>query len=171
MSEHDPAVSQDDRETWTLTQIGAFIFWFSQIESALRHALAEALRLDWELYDAVTASYDFRTLCDVTSAAARFRHANDPTTVTAIEKVISRWKRMNDTRVRIAHGTWQPSSASGFSARHMSRQNLKVQELFDEPQKLTAAVQECQRLSQDMIFFPGGSLDQSVRAQGWKRPE
>jgi hypothetical protein len=135
------------------------VFWFSQLEGALRLSLANALELPGALHEAVTASYDFRTLCDVTLAACRFRHAGDRTKVAAIETLIPRCKAINDIRVRIVHGTWQPASAAGLSARHMSRQTLRVNELFNDPQELKEAVQKCLRLSQEVIFFealPGG---------------
>ena len=151
----EAAKAQSEREAATLAQIGGFVFWFSQIEGALRFALAGALNLPEELYDAVTASYDFRTLCAVTLAACRFRDAGDPTKIAAIEKLISRCKKMNDTRVHIVHGIWQPSSTAGFSAKHMSRQSLTVHELYNDPRAISQAVQECRKLSQDAleVFF------------------
>jgi len=48
--------------------IGEFIYEYSQLEFAIRIALAEALPLgeEWEVFDAVTSPYDFTTLCRVT---------------------------------------------------------------------------------------------------------
>jgi hypothetical protein len=146
------AAEQNELEEQALKNVGAFVFWFSQAELGLRHVLADALDLPFELYDAVTASYDFRTLCDVTFAVWRFRLAGDPTALVAIEKLISRCKEMNDTRVRIVHGTWRPSSA-GLSARHMSRQKLTVSELFNDPTELQLAGEKCRRLAGEVFSF------------------
>lgn len=148
-------------EEFTFRKIGEFILWFSQLELALRIALSDALALPHELFDAVTASYDFRTLCDVTLAACQFRCLDEATRKTMAD-LISRAKQMNDTRVRIVHATWMPGK-SGLNAAHMSRQSLKVGYYFDEQADLQAAVDRCSRVAQDAIWFPGGSLEASVK--------
>ena len=161
MSSKNNKESQRDHEESTFIKIGEFIFWFSQLELALRGALSDALRLPHELFDTVTASYDFRTLCDVTLAACQFR-CQDETTGKAMVDVINRAKQVNDTRVRIAHGTWMPSSSGGLNAMHMSRQSLKSRYFFDSPGELQKAVDQCIRVAQDAIWVAGGSLDASI---------
>src|SRR5215471_16650881 len=71
MPRSDAAKAQSELEERMLVQIGAFVFSFSQVEGALRSALAEALSVPGELYDAVTASYDFRTLCNARKKVAQ----------------------------------------------------------------------------------------------------
>jgi hypothetical protein len=106
--------------------------------------------------ETIAASYDFRTLCGVTLAAWKF-HCPDPTTIQEIEKLISRCLAMNDTRVRIAHGTWY-SNRSGLEALYMSRQSLQSRCHFRDPREIKDAVWSSMRLAGDVTFFPGGSL-------------
>jgi hypothetical protein len=145
----------DDRTDWTYRQIGEFVFWFSQAEVALRFVLADALSLESELIDPVTASYDFVKLCEVASVAHRSQ-CDDPEEIKNLESLIKRSKALNDTRVRIVHGLWSPSPRGPY-LRHMSRNSLKVQQHFSDPRALADEVQKCRRLASDLMFFPDGA--------------
>jgi hypothetical protein len=152
--EDDPLLLPDDPQgKWMFERIGEFMCFFSQLEFVLRQALSFGLGLPKELFEPVTASYDFRALCDVTLAVCRVRWP-EPATVAEFEKLIKRCKRINDdVRVRIAHGTWDTHEVDGdwrWSARHMSRQSLIVRPYFENPRDIAQAVKECHRLFVDV---------------------
>jgi hypothetical protein len=144
----------NNQELLVLQQIGAFVFWFSQLELALRTNLADALHLPAPLYDAVTASYDFRTLCAVTREVTIFRAGDDKQTTAAIEQLINKCLTLNDLRVKIAHGTWMPGTPAP-TAMHMSRQTLQSRHIFEDPQELLDAVISCRNLCQEAFYFQG----------------
>jgi hypothetical protein len=130
-------------------KIGEFIFWFSQVELVVREVLSEILYLPPEVVfvGPITASYDFRVLCDVTVAACRSR-CTDPGAVADFQKLISACKKLNDDRVRIVHGTWvtRPPWAEDKGramAIHMSQQSLKTAIHFTKPHALAELVHKC----------------------------
>jgi hypothetical protein len=128
MSEPIPT-DYDELDRWTFQKIGEFIVWFSRLEFALRRTLAEALDLHRDLFDAVTSSYDFRNLCEVTRAACKVTRSER---MDEINDLIDRCIRINDDRVKIAHGTWSTT----YGALHMSRQKgLKVRLHFTDPSR------------------------------------
>jgi hypothetical protein len=154
----------NNQELLAFQQIGAFMFWFSQLELALRLELSDALKLPAPLYDVVTASYDFRTLCAVTREVTTFRAGDNKRTADAIQRLIRKCLTLNDLRVKIAHGTWMPGTPAP-TAMHMSRQTLQSHHIFEDPQELIDAVISCRNLCQEAISFPGGSMERD--AQKW----
>jgi hypothetical protein len=81
--------------------IGHFIFEFSQLEFTIRAVLSSALKLPDGYFDIVTSGYDFAMLCNVTRAVAlKQRPDHEP----AIEKLFNDCLKLNDERVRVAHG-------------------------------------------------------------------
>jgi len=106
----DPTVVPDVTKHM-FPKIGEFIYFFSQIELALRDILANAIDLPDGLLYPVTASYDFDKLCNVALAAFRKRCTHPPT-VARFEHLISDCKNVvNHDRNRIVHGTWWPRVA------------------------------------------------------------
>jgi hypothetical protein len=157
-AEDDLPADAEDAEAWTFHKIGEFVFWFSQAEVALRFAVSDALGLPPELIDPVTASYDFRTLCSVARVVC-CSQCDDPAEKAQIGELIKRCLEVNDTRVRIVHGTWNPNQDGGApQAFHMSRQSMKVTHYFSDHHEIADAVKKCKRLAGDLIFFPGGAV-------------
>jgi hypothetical protein len=87
-------------------KIGEFIFWFSQLEFTIKARLSSALQLPDELFDPITASYDFAMLCTVTAAVLARKF---PDGKREIDTVLNKCRALNDDRVRIAHGMWTQS--------------------------------------------------------------
>ncbi|TQF31963.1 hypothetical protein [Bradyrhizobium sp. UNPA324] len=113
--------------------IGEFIFEFSQLEFTIRHLLASALDLKGDKsFDTVVSPYDFRTLCDVTSSFVRGLEDCDDNLAKHVKKTFDDCKKINDDRVRVAHGTW----TLGGGARHVSRQTLEASQYFIKPVEL-----------------------------------
>jgi hypothetical protein len=50
-----------------------------------------------------------------------------------IEKLFKRCRGLNDHRVRIAHGLWMDDAHRGLIARHLSRQSLKPEFYYEDP--------------------------------------
>jgi hypothetical protein len=155
MSELIPT-DPDELEPWIYQKIGEFTVWFSRLEFNLRVALAQAVGLHESLFDAVIGSYDFQRLCEVTRAVCMVTR---PDQMNRVNDLIGRCLHINNPiRQRIAHGTW---SLPERGTTHMSRQKgLKVGQYFTEPRELALAVEDCRKLSSEVVFFPGGPLDQ-----------
>jgi hypothetical protein len=83
-------------------KIGEFTVLFSQVEQGLRMTLGELLNLHENpaLCYAVTASYDFAKLCEVTREASRHMR-NDR--MDEIDDLINRCLCINTIRVKLAH--------------------------------------------------------------------
>jgi len=133
--------------------IGQFIYQFSQLQFSIRHVLHARLGLSAEYFDIVTGPYDFVMLCNVTEKASIVRY---PAKEADIEKVFKECRKLNDSRVLVAHAMWTDDS-DGLSARSFSRTSLKTQThqfKRDELERLSAKAQE---LMQRVIGFQGKS--------------
>lgn len=117
--------------------IGKFVYQFSQLEFSIRHLLSDLLELQATQFYIVTASYDFATLCRVTSAF--IQTLMEPTEVKAkeVEETFKRCLRVNDARVRLVHGTWDSGGA-----HHVSRQSLKPGAYFADVKEITDITEE-----------------------------
>lgn len=117
--------------------IGKFVHQFSQLEFSIRHLLSDLLELTADQFYIVTASYDFATLCRVTSAF--IQTLMEPTEPKAKEsmEIFNRCLRVNDARVRLVHGTWDDKGA-----RHVSRQTLKPTAYFVDVKEITSLTEE-----------------------------
>jgi hypothetical protein len=100
----------------TYRSIGLFMFEFSQVEYSLRKAVGEELALKSEHADAVTSTFDVGVLCNL--AMMLFGDRGD------MKKLINRFRELNNTRQRVAHGLWVPADDGGF-VHHIARTNLK----------------------------------------------
>jgi hypothetical protein len=149
--------------------IGEFIYEYSQLEFAIRIALAEALPLgeEWEVFDAVTSPYDFTTLCRVTRTVLEInlgppdqdeqKREAQKAKKEEIERIFKACMAMNNDRVRIAHGTW----GIWTGARNVSRETLKAKWHFEEPEKIVEKAREIGELIDSVLrFVPsrGGQL-------------
>jgi len=130
--------------------IGEFTFQFSQLEFTIRAVLGGALQLTESQFDAVTAPYDFRVLCEVTSQIVQQAEADLDGLHDRIRKTFKECVSLNDDRVRIAHGTWTVGPGS-HSARHVSRGKLTAAIYFEKPGSIAALAAEAQRLMGTII--------------------
>lgn len=129
--------------------IGHFIFEFSQLEFTIRAVLSSALKLPDGYFDIVTSGYDFAMLCNVTRAVAlKQRPDHEP----AIEKLFNDCLKLNDERVRVAHGMWT-FGGEGVVARHVGRRNLQPKYYFENQDALVRLAAEAQRLMQAALSF------------------
>ena len=111
------------------------------------------LGLSAEYFDIVTGPYDFVMLCNVTEKASIVKY---PAKEADIEKVFKECRKLNDSRVLVAHAMWT-DDFDGLSARSFSRTSLKTQThefKKDELERLSAKAQE---LMQRVIGFRGKS--------------
>jgi len=117
--------------------IGKFVYQFSQLEFSIRHLLGDLLELHAAQFYIVTATYDFATLCRVTSAF--IQTLMEPTEVKAkeVEETFKKCLRVNDARVRLVHGTWDSGGA-----HHISRQSLKPGAYFADVKEITDITEE-----------------------------
>jgi hypothetical protein len=122
--------------------IGEFVFLFSHLEHSVRWALASALKLHWNMIDAVTSSYDFATLCRVTSRVLALAE-DEEAKKEEIARIFNACLAMNNERVRIVHGIWP---LFGGGARHVSRQTLKERVYFKETDEIVEKTREIEKL-------------------------
>jgi hypothetical protein len=127
----------EHRETM-FADIGAFIFQFSQLDHIIRVELSRALRLKKEQFTAVTGPYDFAVLCKVTGTILTQKY---PKRRQDIERVLNRCFDLNTERVRVAHGLWTMDEF-GSRAWHISRNSLKEDRHFENPEALARLTEE-----------------------------
>jgi hypothetical protein len=141
----DPKAA-DQREAM-FTAIGEFIFQFSQLEFFIRMELGQALGLKEGIITIVAGPYDFLALCNVTKTILTQK---DPEKSRHIEQVLNRCKRLNDERVRVAHGLWT-TDEFGYRAWHVSRNTLKADRHFADPEELARLTEEARLCVVDVV--------------------
>jgi hypothetical protein len=138
----------------SLHAVGLFTFEFSQLEFTIRVALLGCLELPQEYFDIVTAPYDFAMLCKVAREALSMKR---PAKAAELEQWCKDCLKLNEDRVRIAHGTWS-IGVSGPTARHVSRNSLKANFYFGTVAEIDQLCNEAQRLMQGILDFkPAGT--------------
>src|SRR4029077_10280359 len=95
--------------------------------------LERALRLPDEFAEAVTTPYDFAVFCTVTQSVLLSKY---PDKRPEIEQVFKKCRKLNDERVRIAHGMWSHAIKTGLIARYASRTKLKGEYFYEDPEAL-----------------------------------
>jgi hypothetical protein len=143
--------------------IGEFIFWFSQLEFTIKDRLASALRLPDKYFGAVTTPYDFAVLCTVTQTVLLSNYP--PEKKQEIDKVFNDCRKLNEERVRIAHGLWTHAK-SGLVARHASRSKLKAEYFYEDPKALSKLTTEAKRLMLEVMQVPGKPKQGTVERVG-----
>jgi hypothetical protein len=127
--------------------IGRFIAEFSVIESILKGHLAIEVKLRTDFYDAII-THDFSLLC--TAVLQVFSSTiQDEALVEDLKKFISRCRKINDVRVKVAHGDWWPHEAGG-AVRHVSRQKLESVRSTDMTEALEKHADEAYQLGCDI---------------------
>jgi hypothetical protein len=104
----------------TYRAIGHFMFQFSQTEFTIRGYLAHAIGLSDVHFDAVTSAFDVAGLCKITQ-----RVFVDRPGAARIKEGLDRFSKINEHRVRVAHGLWMPS-INGGAVEHVSRNSRKA---------------------------------------------
>jgi len=148
-SDHRSINSEDKVRQRIYLDIGHFIYAFSQLEFSIRAILGRHLGLSNDQFDIVTSPYDFRMLCQVVSELYQVGHS-DLVAAKKIKKLLDDCQRLNDDRVRVAHGTWS-IDAQGASARQVSRQTLRGSFYFDDPQKLASPANRADELKDQVL--------------------
>jgi putative transcriptional regulator len=132
--------------------IGKFIFSFSELEFLLRHTLAEVLKIDNKIFYPVTTGYDFATLCRVTQSVCKIASPYSEQERDEIGKVLKSCLRLNDERVRIAHGTWFMSDTE-VGTDHVSRQKLEPETYYSHIEELEKVIYDLNLVIWRLIAF------------------
>jgi hypothetical protein len=127
--------------------IGRFLSEFSQLDFTIRFVLARRLGISDEYFDIVTSPYDFAMLCNVTRELICKQL---PQKKRDIEKLFNECLKLNENRVRVAHGMWTLGQ-EGLVARHVQRRSLQPQYFFDKRNELGRLAEEAQRLMQAVL--------------------
>ena len=134
--------------------IGQFIFEFSQLEFMIRHLLGEALALrDDARFHAVTSPYDFVALCNVTRNVALSIPGCTDQDKAELEAIFKGCLKVNDDRVRVAHGTWFISNEEGMGTRHVSRRALEPKVYYSRIGDIDQVSQEIATLRTRIVQF------------------
>ena len=134
--------------------IGQFIFEFSQLEWMIRHLLGEALALyDDARFHAVTSPYDFAALCRVTRNVAKLIPGCTDADKAELDAIFSGCLKVNDDRVRVAHGTWFISNEEGMGSRHVSRSSLEPKVYYSRITDIDKVSQEIATLKSKIVQF------------------
>jgi hypothetical protein len=120
---------------------------FSQLDFTIRFVLARRLGIPDEYFDIVTAPYDFAMLCTVTRELICKQL---PHRTRDVEKLFNKCRKLNDDRVRVAHGMWS-LGRDGLVARHIQRSSLQPQYFFEKRNELGRLAEEAQRLMQAVL--------------------
>ena len=105
------------------------LFQFSQLEYSIKTSVAQAIRLPDQYFDAIMTQ-DFALLC--TTARAVFATILTEKSLSKMDALINRLRKLNDERVRIVHGLWVVTIEGG-KLHHISRNRLKASSHFGEP--------------------------------------
>ena len=127
--------------------IGRFLSEFSQLDFTIRFVLAKRLGIADEYFDIVTSPYDFAMLCKVTREVVT---KQIPEKAKGIEKIFKGCHKLNEDRVRVAHGMWSLGE-EGLVARHVPRQSLEPKYYFENRNALGKLADEAQRLLQSVL--------------------
>lgn len=136
-------------EAKVVSGIGLFIFQFSQLEFSIRVVLASLLNLKDEQFDIITSPYDFATLCRVTKEIM-IQQRPSPHQERDIEVLFSGCLKLNEERVRVAHGLWAGGD-KGITARHVARNSLKAAYFYDNPDELIKHAATASRLMAEIL--------------------
>jgi hypothetical protein len=113
--------SSDDEEA-TYRAIGRFMFEFSQLEYAIRYYTALELGVKEEMAH-VVMSHDVALLCTVATEVPTQK--SDEKHKQELRDIIKQVRKINETRVKVAHGLWVPFTDGG-TVHHQSRSPLKT---------------------------------------------
>lgn len=131
----------------TYRAIGRFVFEFSQLEYAIRHYLAQEIRLDEGHFSAVVESYDVAVLCNV--AIEVFKKSREEKLAAQIRDLINRFRDLNQIRNRVAHGLWVPFRDGG-TVHHVQRSSLQSKASANQAESLEKLADEASKLRAEL---------------------
>src|SRR5262245_46086137 len=131
----------------TYRAIGRFVFEFSQVEYTIRYYLSEEIGLKEEYFSAVIESYDVGVLTTV--AKEVFKKSRNGEENAGIEKLLNRFRELNEHRKRVAHGLWVPSMDGG-TVHYVSRNKLTTARSTDQAKELEKQADELCQLRADL---------------------
>lgn len=145
MSEHATMKGMHDPDH-TYRAIGEFIFEFSQLEYGLRHYVASTAGVPDEHFNAIM-THDFALLCNV--ALEVLSEGSSAEDKQKLRDIINECRKLNEIRVKVAHGLWVPFMAGG-TVHHVSRSSLRLTTTEDQARLLEQHAKTAKHLS-DMI--------------------
>jgi hypothetical protein len=130
----------------TYLAIGRFMFEFSQLEMSLRHNIALEAGVKDRYFDAVM-THDFALLCTIAQELLGQSWDSEEQSARLV-RIIKECRKLNDVRVRVAHGLWVPFRGGG-TVHHVSRASLKSKMSSDQAQELEEKAQAINSLRAD----------------------
>jgi hypothetical protein len=130
--------------------IGKFVYGFSTLEICIGHHLQTTIRLEDSFSRIVLSNYDFASLCRVMGAALKVRAATDKQKED-VDKIVGRFLKINEARVRIVHGSW----LLHIGAFHTSRNSLQSKLHFRDADELERLVVEIDSVMDDLVKLAG----------------
>jgi hypothetical protein len=136
----------------TYLAIGRFMFEFSQLEMSLRHNIALEAGVKDRYFNAVM-THDFALLCTIAQELLGHSWESEEQSARLVA-IIKECRKLNDVRVRVAHGLWVPYRAGG-TVHHVSRSSLKPQMSSDQSQELEGKAQAINQLRSKFEILMG----------------
>jgi hypothetical protein len=130
----------------TYRAIGRFMFEFSQVEYAIRHCLAEEIRLNENYFAAVMESHDVSMLVAIAIDVYKKSRGED---AEQIQKLLNRFRGINDLRKRVAHGLWVPFKDGG-TVHYVARSKLSPSQFSEQAKELEEHADELCQLRADL---------------------
>jgi hypothetical protein len=132
VAEPRPKPRESDPEE-TYHAIGRFIFEFSQLEFCLRFHTGTEAGVESKHFNTIMTQ-DFALLCsaamEVLSPSLRQEENKQ-----FLKELISECRKLNDVRVKVAHGLWVPFHEGG-TVQHVSRSTLKISVNVNQAEQL-----------------------------------
>jgi hypothetical protein len=127
----------------TYRAIGHFIHEFSRLENMLRHYVAEEAGIKPEHFDALMR-HDFALLCTTAFEVLSFS-LKEKEHEERLKNIINACRKINDERVRVVHGVWNPARFGG-AVYHVPRANLRSRRIYNQAKHLEAQANEAKKL-------------------------
>jgi hypothetical protein len=140
----------------TYRAIGRFVFEFSQVEYTIRHVLAEELHVSDKHFEAVVGSYDVAMLTTV--AIEVFKKSRNQETAAKIEKLLNRFRVLNEDRKRVVHGLWVPFMDGG-AVHYVSRNKLASRYSAEQANELEKLADQLCQLRPDLMTACSRTFD------------
>lgn len=131
----------------TYLAIGRFIFEFSQLEYALRFYVAQEANISDKHFEAIM-THDFALLCTSAEEILGPGFTNEDGEK-RFRQFIKSCKKLNNERVRVAHGLWVPFKEGG-TVHHTSRSSLKSTMSQEQGKNLEEQADIAQGLRSDL---------------------
>jgi hypothetical protein len=117
--------------------IGNFVFNFSRFEDVVRGRVIECLQLDENRRRIVMAAMDFAFMVGACKQLFAIKFKSEPEKLAELYKILDAGFEINQSRIRVAHGSWYMNRPAGFAV-HTSRNTFQETEYFTKPGELDA---------------------------------